>query len=184
TLFRSSGGSGNFTSTLTITTSGSTPANSYDFTVTATGCGGVGNQNGSSNYQAVLVVTDPTCTQPVIDPIVDITTNNTPGQCSATVNYSVSSTGTPTYTYSFTGATSASGSGTGSGSTFNVGVTTVEITATNSCGSDMETFTVTVEDNVDPVAIAQDITVLLYASGNVSITPADRDNGSYDACAM
>jgi Cadherin-like beta sandwich domain/HYR domain len=44
--------------------------------------------------------------------------------------------------------------------------------------------TVTVEDNVKPVVITQDITVQLDAAGDVSITTADIDNGSSDACGM
>jgi hypothetical protein len=43
---------------------------------------------------------------------------------------------------------------------------------------------VTVEDTVPPVAICQDITVQLDATGNTSITPADVDNGSNDACGI
>ena len=41
---------------------------------------------------------------------------------------------------------------------------------------------VTVLDSIAPVAICQDITVQLDASGNVFITPADIDNGSSDNC--
>ena len=44
--------------------------------------------------------------------------------------------------------------------------------------------TITVEDNVDPTAICQDITVELDASGAVSITAEDIDNGSYDNCGI
>src|SRR5690606_15871311 len=46
------------------------------------------------------------------------------------------------------------------------------------------TAVVTVEDNVDPVAIAKDITVQLDASGAATITAADIDNGSNDACGI
>ncbi|MBV7270755.1 hypothetical protein KCG49_16345, partial [Winogradskyella sp. WHY3] len=41
---------------------------------------------------------------------------------------------------------------------------------------------VTVEDNIDPVALCQDITVQLDATGNASILPSDIDNGSSDNC--
>ena len=37
-------------------------------------------------------------------------------------------------------------------------------------------------DNIDPVAVAQDITVALDASGSASITTSDIDNGSSDNC--
>ncbi len=43
---------------------------------------------------------------------------------------------------------------------------------------------VTVVDNIDPVAITQDITVQLNAAGNVSVNAAQIDNGSYDNCAI
>ncbi|MDH5397352.1 MAG: HYR domain-containing protein [Cyclobacteriaceae bacterium] len=43
---------------------------------------------------------------------------------------------------------------------------------------------VTVEDKVAPVALAQDITVQLDASGNGMIIPADVDAGSTDACGI
>jgi hypothetical protein len=46
------------------------------------------------------------------------------------------------------------------------------------------TANVTVEDNVAPVAIAQDVVVVLDASGNGSITAAAVDNGSSDACGI
>jgi hypothetical protein len=41
---------------------------------------------------------------------------------------------------------------------------------------------VTIEDNVAPTAICQDITVQLDANGEVVITAADIDNGSNDNC--
>ncbi|MEZ5001691.1 MAG: hypothetical protein R2730_01535 [Chitinophagales bacterium] len=46
------------------------------------------------------------------------------------------------------------------------------------------TATVTVEDNVAPVATCQDVTVQLDASGNGSTTAAAVDNGSNDACGI
>ena len=46
------------------------------------------------------------------------------------------------------------------------------------------TTTITVEDNIAPVAICQNVTVQLDASGNAGITPAQIDNGSSDACGI
>ncbi len=46
------------------------------------------------------------------------------------------------------------------------------------------TAVVTVEDNVAPTAICQDITVQLDANGNASITASDVDGGSNDACGI
>jgi len=67
----------------------------------------------------------------------------------------------------------------------NVGANTVTLTVTDNNGNvSTATATVTVEDNVAPVAVAQEITVQLDVSGNASITPADVDNGSSDACGI
>jgi PKD repeat protein len=67
----------------------------------------------------------------------------------------------------------------------NVGANTVTLTVTDVNGN-ISTCdaTVTIEDNVDPIAICQDITVQLDADGNASITAADIDNGSSDNCAI
>jgi len=66
-----------------------------------------------------------------------------------------------------------------------VGGNTVTLTVTDVNGnSASDTATVTVEDNVDPVVATQDITVQLDASGNASITPAQIDDGSSDACGI
>ncbi|WP_440121414.1 PKD domain-containing protein [Tenacibaculum sp. Ill] len=66
-----------------------------------------------------------------------------------------------------------------------VGINTVTLTVedingnTNSCGA-----TVTVEDITPPTVMCQDITVPLDASGIVTITAADIDNGSIDSCGI
>jgi len=67
----------------------------------------------------------------------------------------------------------------------NVGANTVTLTVTdvnNNVSS--ATATVTVRDLVAPVAVAQNISVDLDATGNVSITPAQVNNGSSDACGI
>ena len=43
---------------------------------------------------------------------------------------------------------------------------------------------VTVEDNIAPVALAQNIVVQLNEQGTASITPEMLDNGSSDACGV
>ena len=43
---------------------------------------------------------------------------------------------------------------------------------------------VTVEDNVDPVAVCMNITVELDVNGTITITPSDVDGGSSDACGI
>ncbi|MDC1162363.1 FG-GAP-like repeat-containing protein, partial [Tenacibaculum sp.] len=67
----------------------------------------------------------------------------------------------------------------------NVGANTVSLTVTDVNGnSDTKRATVTVEDKVLPTVITQNITVQLDATGNVSITPAQIDNGSSDNCGI
>lgn len=67
----------------------------------------------------------------------------------------------------------------------NIGENTVTLTATDAAGNAATcTAIVTVEDNVDPAAVCQDITVALDASGNASIAAADVDGGSTDNCAI
>lgn len=44
--------------------------------------------------------------------------------------------------------------------------------------------TVIVEDNIDPVALCNDITIQLDIDGNASIGSADMDGGSSDACGL
>ena len=82
----------------------------------------------------------------------NMTAGTNTNACTAVVTYNPTTSGTsPTLTYTFSGATTGSGAGTGSGATFNKGVTTVTITATNSCGSATCTFTVNVVDAQPPV---------------------------------
>ncbi len=66
-----------------------------------------------------------------------------------------------------------------------VGDNTVVLTVSDFAGNNNDcNATVTVEDNVAPVALCQDITVQLDANGNGSITATDVDNGSNDACGI
>jgi len=67
----------------------------------------------------------------------------------------------------------------------NVGANTVTLAVTDNNGNtSSSTATVTVEDHVPATVLTQDITVQLDASGNVSITANDVDNGSNDACGI
>src|SRR5690606_38900893 len=66
-----------------------------------------------------------------------------------------------------------------------VGTNTVTLTVTDVNGNSSTcTTVVTVEDNVAPTAVCQNITVFLDATGNVSIAAADVDGGSADACGI
>ncbi|MCX2837943.1 thrombospondin type 3 repeat-containing protein, partial [Salinimicrobium sp. MT39] len=67
----------------------------------------------------------------------------------------------------------------------NVGENTVVLTVEDNNGNTTSSEAiVTVEDNVAPVAVTQNITVQLDADGNATITPEDIDNGSSDACGI
>lgn len=67
----------------------------------------------------------------------------------------------------------------------NLGANTVTITATDAEAKvSTQDVTITVVDNIDPVAIAQDITIQLDANGNASITADDLENGSTDNCSI
>lgn len=66
----------------------------------------------------------------------------------------------------------------------NVGENTVTLTVTDASGNEASaTALVTVEDVTVPTAIAQDIVAVLDATGNVTVSPADLDNGSSDLCS-
>ena len=66
-----------------------------------------------------------------------------------------------------------------------VGTNTVTLTVTDVNGnSATNTAIVTVEDSIQPIVVCQDITIQLDATGNATITPADIDNGSNDACGV
>ncbi|WP_169513774.1 LamG-like jellyroll fold domain-containing protein [Christiangramia portivictoriae] len=67
----------------------------------------------------------------------------------------------------------------------NTGANSVVLTVTDeNNNSSTATATVTVVDDIAPNAITQNITVQLDASGNVSITVNEVDNGSYDNCGI
>jgi hypothetical protein len=100
------------------------------------------------SVQATLLCTTPAFTCPA-----NIAANTVGNTCAVPATYSVSPTGlpAPTLSYVFTGATTGFGSGTGSGASFTKGITTVQLTATNSCGSSSCSFTVNVTDVGLPV---------------------------------
>ena len=66
-----------------------------------------------------------------------------------------------------------------------IGANTVTLTATDANGNTASAnATVTVEDHVAPTMLTKNITVQLTAAGNVTITAAQVDNGSFDACGI
>ncbi|SHJ40722.1 Por secretion system C-terminal sorting domain-containing protein [Tangfeifania diversioriginum] len=75
--------------------------------------------------------------------------------------------------------------GLASGAVFPVGTTTNTFIVTDDTGNTAEgSFTVTVEDNVVPNVVTQNITVQLNASGAATIDVDDIDNGSSDNCGI
>lgn len=78
----------------------------------------------------------------------------------------------------YTGTNDASG-------VYPVGTTTVTWTVADSAGNESSCIMeVTVQDNEPPNVVCQDITVILDASGQASITAADIDAGSTDNCGI
>ncbi|MEQ1675187.1 MAG: PKD-like domain-containing protein [Chitinophagaceae bacterium] len=153
-------GTGNISGTLTNTT---LAAVTVTFTITPTANGCVGPSiTATVTVQAPLTITCP----------ANITVPSIIGGCTAVVSYAPVITGTPapTVTYAFTGATTGSGSGTGSGSTFNVGVTTVTITATNICGTVVCSFTITVTDSQLPVVTVPPANRTVCAGSNATFS--------------
>ncbi|MFN3299474.1 MAG: HYR domain-containing protein, partial [Sediminibacterium sp.] len=110
------------------------------------------------------------------------TANNAVGLNSSVVSYTASAIGSPaaTLSYTFSGATTGSGVGTGTGESFNIGITTVTITATNSCGSTVCSFTVTVNDITLPtIATLADINTIATTAAGAVVTytaPVGTDN--------
>ncbi|MCG2420495.1 HYR domain-containing protein, partial [Aequorivita sp. F47161] len=111
----------------------------------------------------------------------NITASNDPGTCGAVVNFA--GVAFDVEDGNISGDIVATPA---SGSVFPVGDTTVTLTVTDSDGNTEDcSFIVTVEDNEDPVAVCQDITIDLDpVTGMATITAADLDNGSMDNCAI
>ncbi|WP_165806835.1 HYR-like domain-containing protein [Balneicella halophila] len=124
-----------------------TPGN-YEYRVIisseGTNCGSL-----TSNVSNVLVKENPTLTVPD-----NMTVQADPGECTAVVNYNVTTTGTEPINLSYRitrgileGQT---GSGTGSGISFPEGINVIEITASNGCVDVIKNFTINVEDTQMP----------------------------------
>lgn len=64
-----------------------------------------------------------------------------------------------------------------------VGTTTFQFFATDACGNSSSCdYTVIVEDGVDPVCTLMDVSLVLDAMGNASVSYFDLNNGSVDSC--
>ncbi|WP_457618396.1 FG-GAP-like repeat-containing protein, partial [Lutibacter sp.] len=137
-----------------------------------------------------LTVTDSCGNQSTCTAIVTVVDNNPPTALCQDITVQLDSTGNVSIQASdIDNGSTDNGvivSTTVSPSTFNctnIGPNTVTLTVTDDAGlTDTCTAIVTVEDNIAPTAICQDIIVQLDASGNVSIQASDIDNGSTDNC--
>jgi hypothetical protein len=140
---------------------------------------------GCSTRVTAPITVNASCTAPVVT-ASNITANTlaTATACSSPVTYSVSAGINPvTFSYTLTGATTGSGSGTGSGAVFNVGVTTVKVTATNACGSSSTSFTVTLKDGTAPVPVVSSLpTITGQCSVNLGATTSNNTNVCQDDC--
>ncbi|MCC5946766.1 MAG: HYR domain-containing protein, partial [Bernardetiaceae bacterium] len=169
---------------------------SLDLDITDFDCSNVGantvtltvedNNGNTSTCTATVTVQDNEI--PVLTAMADFTRDTDALVCTFTNGDIPDGTATDNcgidfYTYELTGATTAT-VGSLAGVVFNSGITTVTWTATDVNGnlSVADVFTVTVEDNEDPIAICQGFPLVLDADGNGSITPADINNGSNDNC--
>lgn len=112
------------------------------------------------------------------------TVNTDQGFCYASAN-SVS-TGFPSVSDNCSGSfIGVRSDGLSLGANYNVGVTTITWTARDASNNTAScTQTITVVDNEPPQAISKDITVALDANGAATISAADIDNGSNDACGI
>jgi surface protein len=148
-------GFGDISGTLTNTTT--TPVK-VTFTITPSQTTNGVTCDGTPITATVTVNPLPTVSGPA-----NLLDNNTVGQCGKIILYKTSTTGTPTptVTYKLKGATTGTGSDNGSGTFFNVGKTTVTLTATNSCDMGTYSFDVTIKDTEKPnfTACPTDITV-------------------------
>ncbi|MAN58276.1 MAG: hypothetical protein CMC08_00390 [Flavobacteriaceae bacterium] len=139
----------------------------------------VTDNNGNSSTCTTTVTVQDNVAPIVVCP-ADTTANTDPGDCFATVIFADA--------IAFDACGIASVTQTGglpSGSQFPVGVSTVEFTAVDVNGnSQVCSFTVTVADSEPAVAVCQDITVQLDASGVATIAPSDLDGGSTDNCGV
>ncbi|MEQ6120781.1 T9SS type A sorting domain-containing protein [Reichenbachiella sp. MALMAid0571] len=65
-----------------------------------------------------------------------------------------------------------------------LGVNTVSLTVEDVLGNTATaTASVTIEDTIDPVAVAQNVTLQLDENGNATVIPSALDNGSSDNCS-
>ena len=143
-----------------------------DTVVTWTVTDGTGNTATATQTVTVVDDIDPTITAPA-----DVTVSVDAASCEATGV----ALGTPTTDDNCSVASTTSDAP----AVFPLGDTVVTWTVTDGTGNTATaTQTVTVVDDIDPLAVAQDITVSVGDNPFVEITAADVDNGSSDNCSI
>ena len=150
-------------------------SNIGDNTVTLT----VTDVNGNPATCTTTVTVEDTIA-PTIVCAMDTMASTDPGDCFATVSFP-----NPVALDNCSVDSIVQTAGLPSGSQFPVGVSTVEFTATDASGNtSICTFDITVEDNEAPIAVCENITIQLDEFGLASITAAELDGGSTDACGV
>ncbi|QIE58286.1 HYR domain-containing protein [Rasiella rasia] len=135
--------------------------------------------NGNTS-SCVAVVTVEDNIAPMIFCPADIVAPTNNGECGATVTFPLP-VGTDNCGIDFV----VQQAGIASGEIFPIGVTTNQFIVVDVNGNTATcSFTVTVTDDDPPMAVCQDITVMLDATGNATIVAADVDGGSTDNCAI
>ncbi|MCR9100369.1 MAG: VCBS repeat-containing protein [bacterium] len=158
----------------------------FSLSQTSFGCGDIGTQT------VTLTVTDVNGNSSSCEADVTVEDNLTPTTLCQDVTVQLNTSGTTTLTPAQVNDGSNDACGLAGLSlsidTFgcsDVGENSVILTATDTHGNSSTcTATVTVEDNVPPEALCQSITIQLDAFGNGSLTAAQIDNGSNDACGL
>ncbi|GGG51973.1 hypothetical protein GCM10011378_30290 [Hymenobacter glacieicola] len=129
------------------------------------------------------VKTGVACTDPVLSVPSLATVQTSPTECGASVAFAATATGIPAAPVTYTILKDGVITPISSPYFFPVGATTVTASATNSCGTDIKTFVVSVEDKQAPTVRVQNLTLAL-SEGSATLTADQINNGSSDACGI
>jgi hypothetical protein len=156
--------SGSASAQLTLSSVTTGTAGNYDVVVT-NNCGTDTSDIATLTVNQLPVVTCP----------ANITTLTSANSCGANVSFTATAGGNPAPAITYSALP---------GSFFATGSHTVNVTATNACGTSNCSFTINVTDQIPPVAVCKNITIALDANGQASITPAMINDGSSDNCGI
>lgn len=133
------------------------------------------DESGNESAICIFTITVNDTEPPSITAPGTISVNTDPGSCLATgVSLGIPVTADNCHIDNVTNNAPAS---------FGIGTTTITRTVTDASGnSSTATQDVIVTDDEDPVALCKSFDAILDASGFVSLTPEDIDNGSTDNC--